>query len=294
MKKLLLISFLFIAAVVPGRVYGQWSLSDNFINFDLDTLPPYVNYADVIYIYTVHYHHNIWQVGAPHKTVFNAPYSYPNAIITDTLNPYPPNDTSVFTFTFPDIAVVYPYTPIAANFSFFYQLNIDTGATVLIEFSKDSGRTWINLQDTTPPTLSYVLPLLKTPWWHEFYLTFLWGLVGDTLSLKFTLISGNDTSGKDGWMIDNLWLDYYTEGIPTIQNNTHLTLYPNPATTQLTISAPNAINDITITNLLGQRVMTSPDLSKGAEVISIDVSGLPAGLYFVKVNGSEVRKFLKE
>lgn len=38
---------------------------------------------------------------------------------------------------------------------------------------------------------------------------------------------------------------------------------------------------------------TSPGLSIGAEVIRIDVSRLPTGVYFVRVNG-EVRKFVKE
>jgi hypothetical protein len=31
-----------------------------------------------------------------------------------------------------------------------------------------------------------------------------------------------------------------------------------------------------------------------SDQIQVDVSTLPAGLYFVKVNGSEVRKFVKE
>ena len=46
---------------------------------------------------TTTYHHNIWQIGAPHKTVFSAAYTAPNVIITDTVNHYPVNDTSVFT-----------------------------------------------------------------------------------------------------------------------------------------------------------------------------------------------------
>ena len=72
-----------------------------------------------------------------------------------------------------------------------------------------------------------------------------------------------------------------------------LEVYPNPATAQLTIASSEAINTITISNIMGQ-TMTSPGLSKGEEVIRVDVSGWPSGVYFVKVNGSEVRKFVKE
>ena len=111
------------------------------------------------------------------------------------------------------------------------------------------------------------------------------------MQLKFTFISGNDTSGKDGWMMDDFQVAYQIEGIPTIQNNTHLSLFPNPATAQLTITAPNAINEVTITNLLGQTVYHQ---YYSTPQVKVDVSGLPAGVYFVKVNGSEVRKFLKE
>jgi len=67
-------------------------------------------------------------------------------------------------------------------------------------------------------------------------------------------------------------------------------IYPNPATTSLTISA-NQINQITISNLLGQTIYSR---QYNSPKVQIDVSTLPSGLYFVKVNGSEVKKFFKE
>jgi len=69
-------------------------------------------------------------------------------------------------------------------------------------------------------------------------------------------------------------------------------VYPNPACTSLTIvSTTQPINQITITNILGQAVYSNKyDTTKA----QIDVSSLPTGLYFVKINGSEVRKFVKE
>jgi hypothetical protein len=49
---------------------------------------------DRIYIDTISNQDNIWQVGQPNKIIFNTAYSEPNAIITDTSNHYPTNDTS--------------------------------------------------------------------------------------------------------------------------------------------------------------------------------------------------------
>ncbi len=74
-------------------------------------------------------------------------------------------------------------------------------------------------------------------------------------------------------------------------SRTNVSLFPNPATTSLTISAPTGINTIAISNLLGQTVYTN---SYNSEIVLVDISTLAAGIYFVRVNGSEVRKFLKE
>ena len=73
--------------------------------------------------------------------------------------------------------------------------------------------------------------------------------------------------------------------------NTNVNIFPNPATTQLTINAQNKINDIAIINLLGQTVYTN---QYNSSQIQIDVATLPAGIYCVKINGSEVRKFVKQ
>ena len=78
---------------------------------------------------------------------------------------------------------------------------------------------------------------------------------------------------------------------PVIKNNI-ITIYPNPAITQLTIESSNQpITQIIITNLLGQTI--SQQTASGLTA-HVDVSALSAGVYFVKVNGTEVRKFVKE
>ena len=68
-------------------------------------------------------------------------------------------------------------------------------------------------------------------------------------------------------------------------------IFPNPVTTELTITAPNKITEITITNLIGQTIYTQ---KCSAEKITVNVANLPAGVYMVKINGTDVRKFIKE
>ena len=73
--------------------------------------------------------------------------------------------------------------------------------------------------------------------------------------------------------------------------NIEVHLYPNPATTELTITATDKITNVSVCNILGQPVYTR---SCNAEQIELNIANLPAGIYFVKVNGSEVSKFVKE
>jgi hypothetical protein len=81
-----------------------------------------------------------------------------------------------------------------------------------------------------------------------------------------------------------------------IFNGNHVTaqgpfiVYPNPANSVLHIAGAY-ITSVTINDLYGQVVYRHE--CKSSE-IHIDITDLPAGVYFVKINGSEVRKFLKE
>jgi len=70
-----------------------------------------------------------------------------------------------------------------------------------------------------------------------------------------------------------------------------VTLFPNPASTKLTITASSKITDIVISNLVGQTLLVQ---NYNAEKAIINVADLPPGIYFVKVNNTVVRKFIKE
>lgn len=92
---------------------------------------------------------------------------------------------------------------------------------------------------------------------------------------------------------------YYSDVELTKKYVDNISLYPNPATTSLTITSPDKITQITITNLLGQTVYSSqfavgslPTGQAGLQA-SIDVASFPAGMYFVRVNDTAVRKFVK-
>lgn len=68
-------------------------------------------------------------------------------------------------------------------------------------------------------------------------------------------------------------------------------LYPNPVAAKLTVTANDLIRNLVVTNLLGQKLYAQE--LNGYEV-TFDVSHLPSGIYFVRINNSVSRKFLKQ
>ncbi len=74
-------------------------------------------------------------------------------------------------------------------------------------------------------------------------------------------------------------------------NAPQIKIHPNPTTNLLTIAATNPVTSLTLTNLLGQTVYSQ---EYNSDKIQIDVSGLSPGIYLIKINGTEVRRFVKE
>ena len=84
-----------------------------------------------------------------------------------------------------------------------------------------------------------------------------------------------------------------TTGINQISENINLTIFPNPATDNITIEAPQQ-SIIEISNIEGQLIKT---LAASSAKTNIDVSTLPCGVYIVQVKsekGVAVKKFIKE
>jgi hypothetical protein len=66
--------------------------------------------------------------------------------------------------------------------------------------------------------------------------------------------------------------------------NTNISVYPNPANNNLNITADNAIQTVSITNSIGQEVVT---VAPNANNTVINIANLNSGIYTVKttVNG---------
>lgn len=72
----------------------------------------------------------------------------------------------------------------------------------------------------------------------------------------------------------------------------NVSIYPNPATNQMSISATNKIKTLVITNTVGQVVFTRSNIN--TEKLEVDIKDLAAGIYFLQINNTWVQKFVKQ
>jgi len=70
-----------------------------------------------------------------------------------------------------------------------------------------------------------------------------------------------------------------------------VTVFPNPASDEVAITASGVISNVSISNLIGQDVYHQ---NYNSEKVVINISDLPPGIYFVKVNDTIVKKLVKE
>jgi hypothetical protein len=85
-----------------------------------------------------------------------------------------------------------------------------------------------------------------------------------------------------------------TTGISPITNNL-FSVYPNPASTSISVSSPTGnAQKATVYNTIGQTMLATPLSALNQD---IDISSLPAGIYFITIDspaGQSSHKFIKQ
>lgn len=238
---------------------------------------------------------NVWQVCTPYKTVFDSAHSSPKAILTDSTGPYPVNIISSFIIKF----VFIDYCACEPVIGGYYKFDSDTLKDYgRIEFSLDNGITWLNaLSDTVIPYQNWLTPKPvltgRIHQWREFRVSISEYSNWDTLYYRFTFISDSIQTNQEGWMLDDLPLIDWVEGIQDIGFRNEINIHPNPASTHITIETPIE-SQLSILNLNGQELLKQTTTEPKTV---IDISTLPNGIYFVRVTGDKavgVGKFIKQ
>ncbi len=236
---------------------------------------------------------NIWQIGTPMKSIFNAAYSAPNAIVTDISNPYPVSDTSVFYIThIANDGFIWPHTVIVAGY---FKSDSDTlNDYGSIEFSPDQGETWIDLVKdseydqyldwwTEKPGLTGLVNE-----WTYFYvniaqLGYIFSIdYGDTLYYRFSFISDGVDNQREGLMYDDLHFEDWYELInENSWNDFESFVFPNPAISALTIEYENSKHTefvLSINDINGRQLCSGKNSIE--DKFWLDTRNYTSGLYY--------------
>lgn len=77
----------------------------------------------------------------------------------------------------------------------------------------------------------------------------------------------------------------------TITNPGSTTVYPNPASNELTITADQPVNTVEIFTISGQEVFTA---GYQEPVFTVSIENLPSGMYFARINSQTMVRFVKQ
>jgi len=295
MKRLIfLMSLLVIASTTFGQVWcGGIAMPEDW-DFDGGQTP----YDFILEIDTLSNPDNIWQIGNPQKGVINNAYSNPNVIITDTIDYYPPNDTSVFIFKHIDQGG-YSW-PHSAELAGYYYVNSDSlNDFGTIEISLNQGASWINLITDTVYSQYYYWftpkPTLtgNSNGWQNFWVSLaeLGGVFnvnqGDTILLKFAFISDSIVDSLDGLAYDNFQFCDGVEGIKEILKENLISIFPNPTNGLLYIERNHISKIATIQIFCSTGQLLYEENSFNGEFIDTKKINLIDGLYLLKYSDGE-------
>jgi hypothetical protein len=246
-----------------------------------------------------------WQIGKANKTVFQ---TINKVIVTDSINPVPAKDTSVFVIKFPRISQVISYLTVT------FALDGDSSDYGKIEVSPDSGHHWVDIlkEDSVyhiiwrngffgglVPKPSFkgasngtkIFWADMTTWAHaSFGYPVLWPLITgafppDSILYRFTYITDSGSAPHDGWMIDHIeTFDYYNDGITDPSNCVQLSLSPNPVSDVLHITKLTAKHEeIEVVNMMGEVVIREHNFTGE----TVDVRGLAKGVYLLRYSSDK-------
>ena len=262
----------------------------------------------------------LWQIGNTTKPIFSNDTVAELGIMTDTLHQYPANANDFF--------VLKLLNGVNCIVDFWHKYETDSAhAGGIVEFSTDSGATWMNIAacggitkenfySSTDTLIGGQAAFMGTSSGEQLsrfqFLNCMafrttatacfpdFGLGFVPIYIRFRFVSDATVDSLSGWKIDSIRVVFTGcgEGVAQVVDSKAVSVFPNPAYDELTVQSDHVpITSISITNLLGQTVYSSQS-AVGSFQTNFDVASLPGGVYFLRVNSSAgpalVRKFVKE
>ncbi|MCB0803583.1 MAG: T9SS type A sorting domain-containing protein [Flavobacteriales bacterium] len=255
---------------------------------------------------------NSWQIGSPQKNIFNQASTLPNALLTDTINNYKPNDSSFFKMEINRNFAFFGIIALQWNQKLDFENKVDGG---IIEYSTDTGKTWTNVVNN-PYTYSFYGYDLKnidtlangklgftgvdTNWrniWLCFDLSWMW--IQDSIEFRYSIFS-DSTNQHEGWMIDNMIYDItFIHTINENETSEYIEISPNPASNRVSIKTRKSeefhiIEKMQLIDLNGDIVYEWTNCPTN---FYFETNNFESGVYFLKIKTNlktEIHKLIIE
>ena len=256
-----------------------------------------------------------WQIGEPQKDFFGSAYSQPNAIMTDTVQPFTADIRSSFILKFSNSDTLNDEVHYSGTICFYHKLESEAGVDFAqVAVSTDQGNFWSDFTTDMGGwnvtqgngTIEYSSDFYNN--WHFDGNDSLYGFTGvideyrhtcmnicwispvisgglrsyppDSIWVKFSFLAGPNAAQNAGWIIDDVTYDYYDCGTGLNELDLPpLKVYPQPASERLQFYKPENTSSqahLHIFNAVGQIVKVIPYEN---EELSIDVQNWSSGLY---------------
>lgn len=298
-RKLIIFITFFILIGFTSKIQAQIKLPDGWQEY-IYTFDDTTHWHSLT-IDTINNPFNIWQIGSPQKSIINNAFSQPNAIITDTINSYPPNNMSKFEFV--HHAQKGFIDGVVAVFSGFYFVDSDSLFDYgTIEFSPDNGATWINLLTDTEYSDYYnwfsekpVLTGSSNGW--QFFGIQLAGMnevfeIDSTtvVRYKISFISDDINNEKDGLAFDDLHFQDHLLKVNSVNDVEGFEIYPNPSNDFLYIRVKSSLHEqmkYTLLNINGGLIESQILTNNIPSMICIN--DLNPGIYLILILDNKSR-----
>lgn len=109
--------------------------------------------------------------------------------------------------------------------------------------------------------------------------------------LVSVVVYSNDSCSNPDTALSNVLDMTVTVSIAALNKESGISVYPNPTNGMVVITGSTVINNVTVTNIVGQKLISREGNSK---TMTIDLEGLAPGVYIIKVNDSYVERVVKE
>ena len=241
---------------------------------------------------------NIWQIGKPQKTIFDSAATYPNALMTDSIHFYPPNNISSFEFK------IVPWSSrgiMAIEWKQKLDMDKDFDGGK-IEFSVDAGDSWQNAFNN-PHVYNFYgfLPSNQDTLangdfvfsgtdslWRDIWLCYdmSWLTWNDSILVRFTFSSDSIDNRKEGWLIDNMMVrTTLIHTVSEVQPEKYLNVYPNPTSDIIYIETQkiqdfHIIEQMVLVNSSGQ---VMDEWNHIPTKFFINAKKYSNGLYYLKI-----------